>query len=719
MLWAYGQLSLANKYLVYSVFNPKSSFFQDTRFKQTIKSRYGLTKSFSVGGNSEQQVNQSFDNTVKNSGGGIDLFGRPDPSNGISLGSLSNPLTAVQLEAAMAPLALQANSFGGLQCVWYAFGKAVTNDAKSAKAATVARFAMQYLQAADQIKAGTASDIAINTLSSKLGESSSGSTEGQNATDNNMYKSIVYGEPPIPSIYGLLYGLDTFDLIGALIPAWSQIMASAAAEGQASNLSGSLLMPPANLTGGDRDYCLGAEELQNHQAIKSNTETVCGPQIEADAPPGWQGAIAPLLELGRETCVIPHYDEKDHKYEGQNIMSPTLKSGTAMLSPYVAGIFGINAIAWANVMSFFFTSQTKGVAASDTIFAGTGQILGDMAQSRGMMPGNAASMLEYMSYKPEVNKEFDDVARYSGHKNPMDPYNKFSFLGSIVHSLTPTYNEKAPLMATIANSFSLLSSSIKQINPAANAIYYSQPDALNPLRFNCPDPEYLAIYITADTGCNVRYSVSRLELAAQPDQVLDYMTKTHSDMYQNGIDELQQRLAKADPELEQANVSRMLAEKETVAQQPFIDKVTGKATPNGEYDKFLQYCVNRQDPWGRSAIHVESRPLTDQERQKRLSDKTNDLEAISPNDSGDPYADIRFAGYPAVTEGTSQDQDWYTGKKCLEQSEELTNFRAYTLLCSVDGSLSGGVDCTDPDNSRIATYSNDFFSSNDILYIGG
>ena len=61
------------------------------------------------------------------------------------------------------------------------------------------------------------------------------------------------------------------------------------------------------------------------------------------------------------------------------------------------------------------------------------------------------------------------------------------------------------------------------------------------------------------------------------------------------------------------------------------------------------------------------------------------------------------------------DQDWYSGKKCTEQSEMLTNFRAYTMICSVDGSLSGGIDCTDNDNS--GGYNNEYFTSNDILYM--
>lgn len=738
MLWLYAQLSSANKSLVYNVFNPKSSFFQDTRFKQRIKSKYGLTKSITTGGATEQGVNRSFDASVRDSGGGFDLFARPDPQNGISLGSLSNPVTAAQLLAAMQPLAAQTYSFVGLQCTWYSFGKAVTNAAKVAKHTTVARFAMQYLKAADQIKLGTSDSVTINTLSSKLAQGTFGGYGGSNATDSSMYKSIVYGNLPIPSVFGLLYYLDTFDLIAAMTPAWSQIMASAAAQGSSSQVTGALMMPPANLTGSDREYCLGGETLENHTTIK-NEETECVPQVEASAPPGWQAALEHAILIARETCPPQHYDQEERRVKGEFLTQPTLKATSTTLSSYVAGIFSANVIAWANAVQLLFSSQTKGVAASDAIFAGTGEILGDMAQSRGMMPSNVAFMTEYLAQKESLEKEFDEVARYNARKNPFDPYNKFSFTGSLIHGLMPIADNKTPLFSTLSNFVNILSTSVKRLTPSAEAFYYSQPiipevDPLNPAntgalratglakymtRFHCPDPEYLAILITADAACNVRYSLSRAELASQPDQVIDYMTQTHSDAYQDKINELTEREGTADTEGDAQNIARMIAVYETVAQQPFIDKKTGKATPNSEYDKFLDYCVNRQDPWGRSAIHVyKGLPLTDEEKRKRLSDKTENLEGISPNGEGNPYEERRLYGVISITEGAKADQDWYTGKKCTEMSEMLINFRAYTMLCSVDGSLSGGIDCTDVDNSSIAT-STPYLTSNDILYTNG
>ncbi len=749
MLYLFAQTSDANKAHVYSVFNPKSSFFTDVRFKQRIKSKYNLTKTQTVTGTTESQVDKSFDKSVSDSTGGIDpLTARPDANSGVSLGSLSNPLTLINMQTAALALTTPSSTFTGLECDWYSLGKATSNAAKQAKTATIARFAMQYLKAADAIKSGQAQEVPINTLSSKLAQSTFGGYGGSNATDSSMYKSIVYGDLALPSAYGFLYYLYSFETIAALSPAWSQLMASAAGLASVTGASGSLVMPPGNLTNTDRDYCLSGEKASNKTELKgdNSNDTRCIEAATAIAPPGTQAAVADAIEVGRRTCPpVNLYD--DNVAQGllgtwrgpiSNVLMPTIKILQAQLTPIVAAEFGVNVTAWAAAESLLFTSQTKGVAASDALFAGTGEILGDMAMSRGMTPANIATMPLYLAQRQQVEKDYDDVARYNGGKNPFDIYNKYSFMGSIVGNLSPVYTQKAPLFSTIANVFSLAGTGLQKLNPKASAFYYTQPvitpiDPANPLsaaehatslaqyitRLNCPDPEYLAIGITADTACNVRYQMGKVELAMQPEAVLDYMLKSHSDLTQKNIDELNQRLAgAADVEpYDTINIHRMIDEAQSGANAPQIDKTTGKANRHTEYEKFLDYCVNRQDPWGRSGIAVHYTGLSPEEKLKKESDKIDGILPASPQDSGDPnqqYAD--GIPMPSIVEGASADQDWYTGKKCLEESEELQYFRAYTMLCSVDGSLSGAADCTDSDNINRANYSDSFYLNNDILY---
>jgi hypothetical protein len=740
MLYLYAQLSSANKALVYGVFNPKSSFYQDTRFSERLKEKYGISKNPSVGGDTEQEVDQSFDDSM-GGGGGIGIDGEPSTTGGVSLKDLANPVTTTaQAEIAALNISKFSTSFVGLQCAWNAYGKAITNDVQTAKAQTLARFAMNYLQAADEVKSGTSQDVTIGTLSSNLTEGADGSYNSPNATDAPLYKSIVYGSLPIPSVYNFLYNEDPIDLIGALIPAWATIMGSSTTEGGASSVSGSLTEPPANdINNNERNYCLDGETETNHAPIK---EQSCQAAITASALPGTEGLLAPALEVGRKTCPHPQYDYQDNTAAGGFNMLPSVQATNGILTGIMAGIFSANVTAYANVMSGFFGSTTKGEAASDAIFAGTGEILGDMAESRGMEPANAATMGVYLAQKDSVDKQYEDVARYNAQKTPFDIYNQYSFMGSIVHSLAPTYNDKTPLFSTLANSLSFLTDGIKSLNPSANAFYYEQPEIpeIDPtnigqtaalhaeglgqylLRLNCPNIAYLSIQIMADSECNVRYVMGKQELTADPSNVLDYMTQAHPDLTQNNITELTQRAAEADKEDgDQARINLMLKNTQDASSQPEIDKDSGIATPNSEYSKYLQYCVNRQDPWGTSGVAVTYTPLSVADRKKTLDDKQNVLNAISPADSGDTYKQTpdEASIAPSLTEGASEDQDWYTGKKCMDTSDELTNFRAYTMLCSVDGSLSGGIDCTDNDNDSVAQGTNDYYTSNDILFISG
>jgi len=722
MLYAYSKLSTANQALVYSVFNPKSSFFMDTKFKERIKQKYDLTKDITVGGDTEQEVNNSFDASMTGADQGIAVDGGPNPNGGLSIGALKNPVIGAQALIAANATAALSTSYTSLECSWYAFANAMTNDAKTAKAGTLARFAMQYLKAADQIKAGTSQAVTISTLSSKLAESTGGGYNSGNATDSSMYKAIAYGSLPIPSLYGILYYEDSFDIIGALAPAWSQLMISATGLGTVSGTTDTLAMPPGNVTSSGRNYCLDGETMQSKTELKGDNsdDTRCPEAITGMAFPGTEEAVSEAIALSRETCPPYHYDTSDHTYEGLNSILTTQKIIQGTLTQYVAALFSANVIAWANIMNPFFTSSVTGVAASDAIFSGTGEILGDMAESRGMTPVNLQGLPEteiYMAKQDDTNKEIEKVARYNAQKSPFDVYNQYSFLGSIVHNLSPTYNQQTPLFSTLANGLSLLSSSVKSLNPNANAIYYSQPDTFNPTRLSCPDPQYLVIGITADTACNVRYYMGEAELTAQPDSVLDYMTKSHPDLTQDNIKELTERAGKADTEGDQENIARMLAATQDAANQPEINEKTGAATPGSEYSKYLTYCVNRRDPWGSESTVMQWSELSNEEKAKRHEDKANGTDAISPSDSGDPYQlTPSNLPYPAITEGASQDQDWYTGKKCLEQSDELTNFRAYTMLCSVDGSLSGGVDCTDNDSTYVGT-TNDYYTTNNILYM--
>lgn len=123
-------------------------------------------------------------------------------------------------------------------------------------------------------------------------------------------------------------------------------------------------------------------------------------------------------------------------------------------------------------------------------------------------------------------------------------------------------------------------------------------------------------------------------------------------------------------------------------------------------------------PWGRTGMAAQYEELPQDEKAERRKYVTESGKPIEYGYSGDPYelaiADDDKSAYMAVWEGAAADQDWYTGKKCLEESEMLKNFRAYTMMCSVDGSHAGSIDCTEDD--RAGYYFDGYYHNNDILY---
>lgn len=792
-LWLYSQLSTTTKAQVYSVFNPKSSFFTDKRFKERIKTRYNMTKAVTVSGDTEQKVNRSFDAAVQSSDGGIDtLTGQPNPTDGVSLASLSGPLNLNQLQSMASGLtgtinqgslnntlsqlpmaadlqgsanllATNTYSYTDLMCSWYTVGKATNNALIRAKASTAARYALQYLKAADAIKAGTAEEVPTNVLASKLAQSAMGGYGGGSATDSMIYKSITYGDS-IPGSLGdfgsimnlasdaasvVAYNLSAYENIGTLAASWLQIIPNAGALGSVVGASGSLLPPPMNVGGSDKEYCLSGETLDNKTETKGQTtnDTRCLEAVTAMSPIGMQTATAPIAELGRKTCPPVNASDDnlfrallgDWRGPVSNTMLPSQKATQTTVTPYIASIFGVNGMIAATGTQQLYTSQIKGIPANYALFSGMGELLGDMAMSRGLMPSNVADMTTYLALGEVVGvqKNMDDIARHNAKQNPFDPYNKFSFLGSIVRTLPQPTTSNTPILSSFGSALSLVSNSVKQIGQTstANAFYHIQPQLLSGengaerlagylLRLSaayCPlDVEYLSIGIMPDIMCNVRYSMPLDDIATAINLtgVLDYMTGTnHSSVYDSKTQELEERVGRADYEGNKEYLSGELAQVNGVKNQAFIDKQTGKPIKGSEYEKYLQYCVNRLDPWGRSAIYMRYDGLSDKEKAERRADETPDGKPLSPDYIGSPNQKTA-GGIPTMAVNASQsDQDWYTGKKCTrmtDQPEMLKYFRAYTTMCSVDGSMSNIIDCTEPDHE--SGYADPFYLNNDILY---
>lgn len=695
--------SSALKTLAYSVFNPKSSFFTDERYLSRIKEKYDLTKSIDVSGATAKEVDESFNAALKGDDEGLDEAGR----GGVGLFTLKEDSTKNQIRTLGVKLGETAHSYTQLQCSFYTIGRVANNSIPTAKEQTIARFAMIFLKAADQIKDGRSNEITTNTLSDKLAWSDGGGYGGKNATDASMYRTILEGDQIRTSQYGNKFYLNSVESIGATNIPWLLLTATSRAVGSIAGAPGGL-SSEGDLGTSARQYCLSGQTQSNKQANKFPSN--CPALATASAFPQLTGAVAPAAALGERTCPPPP--------RGIFQMYPSLRLTHEILSAFVADQFSDPVTREADRLSGDFSAKTKGVAASDALFAGTGAILGDMAMSRGMRPGDKNSMKTYLAHEESINNEYEELARYEAKQNPFDVYNKYTFAGSLAYSFSLGHGSESPFTKTVGTLLGMIPTALKTAtNSTANAFYYIQPLTFDENRLNCKDQGYTNIGIMADVACNIRYSMSNEELDADVNSVVDYMTQPHPDESQDGVDELQQRLGRTDPELglDTGDVSRQLSQARQGNQAAFIDEKTGKANKFTEYEKYLEFCVNREDPWGRTGTVIQRERISQEEQDLRIAGKKQDGTPINADGEKDAYEKIVTAGpYMAVTEGSSMDQDWYTGKKCLENSEMLKNFRAYTMMCSVDGSYSGGADCTEKD--RASFYSDSFYTGNDILF---
>ncbi len=151
-------------------------------------------------------------------------------------------------------------------------------------------------------------------------------------------------------------------------------------------------------------------------------------------------------------------------------------------------------------------------------FVGTAAVMSSAAQHRGMKPLTAEEAVAYTTSQQQTIARYSEVERNIAKSQPLDIYNRYSFLGSIAAYITPTIAQSRSSVGTMALSISTLAPMIfTQSNQTAKADNTIE-------RFKqCPDPMYASLHIGADIYCNVRYGLSHKELAMDPVKNANWM----------------------------------------------------------------------------------------------------------------------------------------------------------------------------------------------------
>lgn len=268
----------------------------------------------------------------------------------------------------------------------------------------------------------------------------------------------------------------------------------------------------------------------------------------------------------------------------------------------------VEAIANANL-----NSSLKGVDAGNALAAGIGLMLSSSSMGYGLRPAASVAAVEgYISKTDELNYTYtDQIAMDEARENPFDMTNKFSFVGQLASAFNSYSATDKSFYGRLMNGFATVTSPLTNMSTAS--ALYSQPSnmtaregaAENRLE-KMVDPQMAEIGAVNDWSGRM--------VGVVPDEVL-----TKAAAQGDGAGNMNEE-----------TINYMLKAKYITD-----DGKDNSSTKDNKYAKWKEYCTeDRKDPLGTTTQSIMG---------------------------GDNAAE-EFIG---VDVGGSEDDDWYTGKKCV------------------------------------------------------
>lgn len=721
--------------LLEKVYSSRTGVYQDQKFYERLLNQFGIEQKDNVSGDTLKEYDQAFDDRVAQGDSGRfketanvdqaadgsqssdDLTEGDDylDANGRGVYSLStlSDLSPRYTSEIYTNLVDKANTHLALACAFATYGHLVENSFRKAKTTTIARFAMNYLSLADDIKSdtvevGRGSEIAVESLANKLTKPGK---NNKSAMDADSYRMPALGEQ----------AQDMSSMIEQLTPVQALFT----------------MIKPGGPSAPGSEYLKGALNIPLSNAKNKTPQGLCAEGMASAQMSTEQGgrcytpASMPLASyIGTVAAgIVGPMQDPIERFICPGSVKAVVDIVKNASRAEVTTTLPIRLKIASDQESKKFTSSLTGSDAQNVIFAGTGILLGDRAQSLGMRPANAATLMMYLKMSEVARQEQETQERQIARQTPWDATNPYSFLGSVVSKISPA-GQTMPGGSLRSNANSLLAllpASLSTIAWTGASALYTQPMHFDVSRLRPASLcgiEGLDAQIMPDMGCNIRYSMSIEELNADLKSVIDYMTKAHPENAKESLNEIQGRDTGADTKMG----TKMKEQAEKGSKATYVDKKTGKPNDYTEYAKFMEYCVNRSDPWGGLGTVVLPKEKTAEETADEKKEQEEEAEsAQSTISSSRLYADEApdeknvAEGYYALGWGAKSDQDWYTGKRCVDDDgkykEMLKNFRAYTMACSILADLSGSVECWDKDKDLAAH--DDFYATNDVIFQAG
>ncbi len=347
-------------------------------------------------------------------------------------------------------------------CTGYTTIQAVGYAAKAVRTVQLARYALIFLNVADQIKAGKANAEDVSYLGSVLTAETSGENAKKSATDSFGYKYTAYDEA------------------GSMPISTTQFLA-------AGGLSGAAINSVAMI----------------NNALKGTPKTTCG--ILSNPFVGGVSAVGGLLLAIFTTpfAGVGWVKIGIQAAEGLAI-NIAIAALPAMLADIVAGVL--------------VDDTTIGEDAGDAITSGASGMMGSVANAGGNAPLTPTQAVAYSNLSNQVALKYDEEENIKA--NQFDITNSKTFLGSIFTSLIPYVSKMSSLSNTISSITSLTLNSFSTLSPiskAANSYDYMacQDFDYNHLRGDGDNTK-----LATDPFCNVTYGIPAEALEIEPTDVL-------------------------------------------------------------------------------------------------------------------------------------------------------------------------------------------------------
>jgi hypothetical protein len=390
-------------------------------------------------------------------------------STGKKIGSevLSNPGKAVSSISNV----FKITGFADSACTAYTTIQAVGYAAKTVRTLQLARYAMMFLNVADQIKAGVADPDQVSYLGKVLttevaANTATGAASKKSASDSFGYKYAAYNEAGLMPDTSMQY-LAAGGLSGSLIGITTQINSA--------------------LRGTPRSTC---KFLGN--PIVGGVSMITGIALAIFAAPigiskiAFQVAVQASLTLA--TAALP-----------------------AMLQDIVAGVLVDN--------------TTVGEDAGDAFTSGASGMMGSAASAGGNAPLTPSEAVAYSQLSNNIAALYNEDERSSS--NQFDITNSNTFLGNITSRLTPYLSKMSSLSGFFSSITSMSTSSLSSViynRASANSGSYNY-EACEDFDYNDLKGDGSNIKLATDPFCNVTYGIPVEALNISPLEVLDILTE--------------------------------------------------------------------------------------------------------------------------------------------------------------------------------------------------